>query len=338
MVGNDMSYNMVVELGTTHTSIYKKNVGIVLKEPSVIAFVNDGKKKVLKGVGTLAKNMALELKDNVNVVDPIVEGVVVNKQLASIMLQEFLKLVGVTNYSKEKIGLVVPVGLNDEQKNRILSLVYSLNFNTVSLLPSVVCALSGMEIDLVEPVSHMVVIVGGGVTDIGIINGSNIVRACTVNTSGKSLSVAISQYLRDEHDTVVGESTHKKIRHELLSLLRNDKSKLNITGLDVDTKTKKEIVVTATELLPIVKNMYDQIANSIETLINMSSGDVVSDITKYGIYVCGGMSNVTGLERYLRERLKYPTYIDTDPFNTVINGAGLLLQDSDMIKKVALNK
>ena len=333
-----MGYSLVVELGTTFTSIYKSEVGIVLKEPTLVAIENDGNKQVLRGVGHSAKQFFTNLENNVNVVEPVVEGVIVNKTLASIMLQEFLKSINVVNYAKEKVGVVVPIGLNEVEKNRILNLFYSLNFNTVSLLPSVVCALAGMDIDLNKQSSHMVVVIGGGVTDIAIINGANIVRACSITASGKTLGVAISQHLRENHYTIVSDATIDELKHNFVTLLKNDKAKLTLTGLDVDTKGKKEIVVTSQEFLTITKGMYTHISNTIETFINMSSGDVVADISRYGIYVCGGMSNVAGLERFFRESLNYPVYIDTDRINTVINGAGIVIEDSVLVSKVALNK
>lgn len=328
------NYNLAIELGTTNTVIYKHGTGIVLKEPSLIAINNDGKGKTLHAVGEKAKALIGKTGSQIEVVEPIVEGVIVNKQLAQIMLKEFLKKIDCYNLSKQKVVFCVPVGITEKEKNRLLSLAYGLNFYTVSLIPVSVCGLVGMDINVQEPHSHMIVSMGGGLTDIAIVTSSFIVRGCSVTIAGKNLSIAIDKHLLDNHSLIIGYDESEKVKKELVSLLKNDKNKLAVTGLDADTKNKKEVTLTSGEFLPIVTHFFTRIAETIETLLALSSSEVIADITKYGIYISGGLSNITGVEKFLREQLAYPIFIDTDPNNTIINGAGAIIENRELLNFV----
>lgn len=328
------NYNLAIELGTTNTVIYKQGMGIVLKEPSLIAINNSGKGKTLHAVGQEAKALLGKTGGQLEVIEPIVEGVIVNKQLAQIMLKEFLKKIDCFNLSKQKVVFCVPVGITEKEKNRLLSLAYGLNFYTVSLIPASVCALVGMDINIKEPNSHMIATLGGGLADIAIVTNGFIVRGCSVTIAGKNLKVAIDKHLLDNHSVIVGYDESELIKKELISLLKNDKNKLNITGIDADTKNKKEVALTSGEFLPIATHFFTRISETIETMLSLSSSEVIADVSKYGIYISGGLSNITGVEKFLREQLSYPIFIDADPNNTVINGAGAIIENRELLNFV----
>lgn len=331
------SYDYAIELGTTNTVIYKSGVGIVLKEPSLIAIYNDGKRKVLKCVGSEAKALIGKTGSGVEVFEPIVEGVIINKQLATILLREFLKRVDNAKLSKLKVSFCVPVGITSKERNNLLNLAYGLNFHTVTLIPSSVASLVGMGVDITQPNSHMMVNIGGGVSDIAIVTQGAIVRGGSVTISGKSLSSALDAHLRNEHSIMVTEQTRAEILKEVVSLYEHDMNQLNVWGLDVDTKNRKEVLLKTQEIYPIVTHFFAQLVECVETLLNMSSSEVIADINKFGVYVCGGLSSVTGLEKFLRENLQYPVYIDTDSGNTTIYGLGAIIENEALFEIAVSN-
>lgn len=332
-----INYDLAIELGTQNTTIYKRGSGIVLKEPSLVAIEMVGRKKNFHSVGDAAKKVVGDENSNLTVFEPIVEGVIINKQLAIIMLKELLKKVDADKLSKYKVMFVVPVGLTDKEKNKILSIGYALNFNTVTLIPSSVASLVGMDADLTEPGSHIIVSLGAGVSDISIITKGVIVRGATITVAGKPLSGAIAKYLRDRYSLVVGEEISHQINKEIVSLFENDKNALKVVGVDADTKQYKEALVTSKEIFPIVTEFFEKITECINAIIEASSSQVVADIARLGIYICGGLSQISGLETYLRKQLNFPVYIDADPSLTTIYGAGKLLDNSDLLQTILEN-
>ncbi len=324
------SFHYGIELGTSNTIIYKSGVGIVLKEPSLIAIANDGNKKVLKCVGSEAKALIGKTGSGIDVFEPIVEGVVLNKQLASIMLKEFLKRIDAGKLSSLKVVFSVPVGITSKERNTLLNLAYGLNFHTVALVPSSVASLVGTGTDITKPNSHMIVSIGGGISDIAIVTQGNIVRGGSVTISGKTLGNTIDSYLREEHSLMVTQQVRNELMKELVSLYERDKNKMKVWGVDVDTKNRKEVLLKSQEFYPFVKYFFQQLVECVDTLLNLSSSEVIADIARLGIYVCGGLSGVTGLEKFLKEQLQYPVYLDADPSNTTIYGLGAIVENEEL--------
>lgn len=331
------SYHFAVELGSQNTVIYKSGVGIVLKEPSLIAIHNDGKRKILKCVGSDAKALIGKTGQGIEVFEPIVEGVIINKQLVSLMLREFFKKIDYAKLSKLKVAFCVPVGMTGKERNNLLNLAYGLNFYTVSLIPSGIASLVGMGVDVTVPESHLVVSIGGGVSDIALVTAGNIVRGGSVTIAGKSLGQALDAYLRSMHTIMITEQTRSEMMKELVSLYENDRNSLTVWGLDIDTKNRKEITLHSQEFYPIVKNFFTQLSGCIETLVNLSSSEVISDITKSGAYVCGGLCTVAGLEKFLRENLKLPIHLDSDPALTTIYGMGAIIENEPLFELAVSN-
>lgn len=328
-------FDYAIVLGSTVTEIYKNGVGVVLKEPSLIAVSHEGKRKVLKSVGTDARTYVGTSAD-IDVFEPIVEGVILNKQLTAIMLREFLKRVHAGKFSGIKVAFAVPVGTSTKDRNALLDLAYGLNFHTVALVPSVLADLVGMGADITQPNSHLIVNIGGGVSDVAIVTKGNIVRGGSVTISGKSLKNVVDTHLREQHSIMVTEQTRSDILKELISLYENDRNQLTIDGLDVDKKTPKKVVLSTEELYPIATFFFTELVSCVDTLLHMSSSEVIADVAKYGILVSGELCGTTGLETYLREHLEYPVYIDSDK-NATIYGLGELIENKTLFDLAVSN-
>lgn len=331
------NYSLAIELGTQYTAIYQKGKGILIKEPSLVAIEIVGKRKKFVAVGIDAQKLIKNPKPGVTVFEPVVEGVVINKQIAMIMIKELLKKMDINKISKHKAIFVIPVGLETKDKNKLLSLGYALNFHTVTLLPSSIASLVGMDADMNSVNSHLVVSVGAGVSDVSVITQGAIVRGASITVAGKSLSSAIARHIREKYSTIVGEEGLHEINTDLVSLFESDANKMVVVGTDADTRNVKKITISSREILPIVTHFFEKITECINAIINVSSSQVVADVSRLGIYVCGGLSQISGLENYLRKQLKYPVYIDADPSNTTIYGAGVLIEEPELLKKVIDN-
>lgn len=329
-------YNLAIDLGTVNTVIYVAGLGVALKEPSCIAVETINNKRVVKCVGTEAKKLIGKTNNSIEVVFPIVEGVIHNFQLAKLMLKEFLKKVAPTGFGKprRRVIFMYPCGLTKEEKNRIRDLAYALNITTVSLVPASVCALIGMEVEENDPNSHFIVNIGGGTTDIAIINNNHIIRGATINVGGLQIDANICEYVKNTHQIVLGANTLEIVKNSIGSLLSNDVSAVNVVGLEIDTQRRKEIRLYSQDILPIVAGAFNKIGEACEALLNMCSSEVLNDINTYGIYVCGGVANITGVDKYLSKMLNLPVYTDIDPDSSVIMGAGNLLNNQTLLSEI----
>ncbi|MBR2468242.1 MAG: rod shape-determining protein [Clostridia bacterium] len=329
-------FNLAIDLGTINTVIYVAGLGVALKEPSCIAIETINNKRVVKCVGSEAKKLIGKTNNSIEVVFPIVEGVIHNFQLAKLMLKEFLKKVAPTGIGKPRRRVVFmhACGLTKEEKNRIRDLAYALNITATALIPSSVCALIGMEVEENDPNSHFVVNIGGGVTDIAIINNNHIIRGATINVGGLQIDANICSYVKEKYQIVLGVNTLETVKNSIGSLLNNDISAINVVGLEIDTQRRKEIRLYSQEILPIIAGAFNKIAEACEALLNMCSSEVLSDINIYGIYVCGGVANITGVDKYMSKLLNLPVYTDVDPDSSVILGAGNLLNNQTLLNTI----
>ena len=330
------TFNLAVDLGSVNTVIYVAGLGVALKEPSCIAIETINNKRVVKCVGSEAKKLIGKTNNSIEVVFPIVEGVIHNFQLAKLMLKEFLKKVAPTGFGKprRRVVFIHSCGLTKEEKNKIRDLAYALNITSIALIPAGVCALVGMEVEENDPNSHIVVNVGGGVTDISIINNNHIIRGATINVGGLQIDANIGDYIKSTHQIVLGQNSLETVKNSVGSLLNNDVSAINVVGLEIDTGRRKEIRIYAQDVLPIIAGAFNKIAEACEALLNMCSSEVLSDINTYGIYVCGGVANITGVDKYLSKLLNLPVYTDVDPDSSVILGAGNLLNNQSLLANI----
>lgn len=330
------TFNLAVDLGSVNTVIYVAGLGVALKEPSCIAIETINNKRVVKCVGSEAKKLIGKTNNSIEVVFPIVEGVIHNFQLAKLMLKEFLKKVAPTGFGKprRRVVFIHSCGLTKEEKNKIRDLAYALNITSIALIPAGVCALIGMEVEENDPNSHIVVNVGGGVTDISIINNNHIIRGATINVGGLQIDANIGDYIKNTHQIVLGQNSLETVKNSVGSLLNNDVSAINVVGLEIDTGRRKEIRIYAQDVLPIIAGAFNKIAEACEALLNMCSSEVLSDINTYGIYVCGGVANITGVDKYLSKLLNLPVYTDVDPDSSVILGAGNLLNNQSLLANI----
>lgn len=328
-------FNYAIEMGSSNTVIYRVGYGVVLKEPTLIAIEHDGDKTTIKGIGNKAKKLLGKTSSKVEVVAPIFEDTVVNPQYAKLLLREFLKKVSSMNpFSRVKALFCLPCGLNVKERAKFKHLAYSLNITYAETIPSAICALTGMDVDVYDSTAYMVVNIGGGNTDIAIVNNGSIVKGCTINVGGIGIDNAIISYIKDNYNLVISASEAEEAKRELSSLHPKDISHMVVEGIDATSLEHRSIDLTAKELVPIVVTFFNKVVDAINTILNMCNSDIIADISKNGIYFCGGLSKITALEQFMRVKTKMPIYIDIHPEYSVINGVGMLLNDPKKLDKL----
>lgn len=318
-----------IELGSTNTTIYKRGSGIVLLESTLIALSNEDKKNKIKAVGHLAKKMQGKTSSSTQIMSPVSGGIVTDFNLAQKMLYQFMKKVLEKSAVKPKIKIlfVVPCGLSTKEKTQYKNLGYYVGASKVEFVESVLASLVGAGFNTNLPSGVISLNLGGGCFSVASVSLNAIISGYTISMGGQKMDEAIKQYVLDAYELEISSHTAEKIKREIGSLYIHDTSNMEVSGIDVNTKSPRQDVIFSSNIRRAVEYFFEKVVGAIEDVINNSSPDIVADISNNGIYVTGGLGNITGLENYLKKRLRLPVYLYEKPEEATIIGAGKLLSD-----------
>lgn len=332
-------YELVIEIGNSQCSIYKKDSGLVLKESTLIAFSKQGKRFIVKEVGNKAQEMLNKTSNAVWVESPIKDGVVVNGELAELMLKAFINRVIPKSFLPPVINaiLVTSCALTSEEKRAYELLLINSGISVVWFVPSVISSLLGGGIDVKDSKARLIVNIGAGVTEIAAVSNSTIIDGYAVEMGGNVINSAICSTIYDDQGIVISDVVAEKVKVEIGSLFERDNATIEVSGFDALTKAARNVTIYAKELYPVIAIAYKKISDAIEIFLNAQSADVCSDIASEGIYVCGGASKVTGLEMFLKRNLMLNINVLDDAENVSILGAGKLITDKERLNIIIEN-
>lgn len=329
-------FKYAIEMGGSYTCIYVNGEGLALKEPTLIAAepTEDGYKVI--AMGQDAKKLVGKTKENVEIFTPMPYMEHSNYEYSVILLKHFLSKVGFKSYEDNAV-FVIPCGLTAREKENILNVCEGANLGRVELVPAPLCSCVGQGRNIDNSKVNMVVDIGGTTTEIAAINMSNILKGATLGIGGKSIDVSIVNFLAYAQDLVIGISTAELLKNEVGSLYKNDTLNMEITGVDVTTKSPKTTVVLSSDLRNAIEPFYSEIVRAVDTTINTLPPEIVADIINNKILVVGGCAQIQGLDDYLKKNLKYPVEISEDPENVTIMGAGKLIADDQLLQSILEN-
>lgn len=332
-----MTYSIAIKLGSCNTSIFKQGEGIVLFEPSLVAYSGSGKDRDIKAVGVRAKRMQGRTDDQTFVMSPIFEGKITDTDLACVMLKSFLNKVIKRGIIKPKIKAVVcvPLGLTLSDRKAFEKVCYSVGIQDVVLVPSIICGAIGYNFPVSEPNGVCLVNIGGGSTDVAVVSLNSIIEGVNIGVGGQVLDKAIEKHIASKFGVQVGLGIAEVIKEEVGSLYRNDSSNAEVTGLDIETKMARSVIVESQDLYEVLEGYYSKIAEAIKSILNECPPNIVQDIDKKGIYLMGGASLITGAEQYFRKELGLN--VKVEDYTTAIDvlGAGKLLSDAKLLKELS---
>ncbi len=332
-----MNYSIAIKLGSSNTSIFKQGEGIVLFEPSLVAFSGNGKEREVKAVGTKAKKMMGRTDERTYVVSPISEGKISDPKLAKIMLQTFLTKVLGRGLVKPKVKAVVcaTLGFSLEDRKLLEETCYNAGIQDVIVVPSVMCGALGYNFPIGEPKGACLVNIGGGSTDIAVVSMNTIIAGINLSVGGIAIDKAIEKCLTDEFGIKLGLGTAEKIKEEIGSLYKNDTSSVTISAIDSESKMPKDVEVTSNIIYSTIEKYFNAIVEGIKTVLNNCPPNIVEDVCENGIFLMGGTALLTGVEQYFRRALG--VNIKMQDFTTAVDvlGAGKLLQDQQLLKDIS---
>lgn len=328
-----MKNELAIELGASQTTIFLKGSGLVLKEPSIIAFC-DGE---VLAVGTEAKKLIGKTSKDVEFVHPFQDGTIKDEISAIVLLKSFLAKIIVQGLFAPNIKAIfeVPCGTTAIERSVIEKVAYKCGIDEVLFVPTVICSKVGFGLDLKLNEAVLVCDIGGDKTDIAIVSKHSILTGLTLGFGGKDMDIAICQLAERSYGLKISLEACEKLKIEVGSLFTNDKSNMEVSGIDIATKSPKTEVLFASDVRGAVIDFYKEIIKKTEAVIASASEAVMSDLSRNGIFLTGGASQILGLDLLFKNELGLPVKRAEDAENCSILGAGILLSDE---KTLALIK
>lgn len=322
MLGSDIG----IDLGTASVLVYIKGKGVVLKEPSVVAFDRDTNK--IKAIGEEARLMLGRTPGNIVAVRPLRQGVISDYTVTEKMLKYFIqKAVGKQRFRKPRISVCVPSGVTEVEKKAVEDATYAAGAREVSIIEEPIAAAIGAGIDISRPCGNMIVDIGGGTTDIAVISLGGTVVSTSVKIAGDDFDDAIVRYMRKKHNLLIGERTAEDIKIKIGSAYRRPESvSMEVRGRNLVTGLPKTIIVTSEETEEALKETTSQIVEAVHSVLEKTPPELAADIADRGIVLTGGGCLLYGLEELIEEKTGITTMTAEDPMTAVAIGTGKFVE------------
>lgn len=327
-------FNLVVKVGSYKTSICKANIGVVLEERSLIAV-----EPYTKEIVALGTNATQLLNSNTKYLPLAVtqKGVIKNRKHLSFMLQAFFdKLFPPRLFKKHSLIFCIPICLTASEKTEIKNLAYSLNVKKVKLIPGAVMTYVLACYDSFIT-TKIILNIGGDKTEISLVYDTKILTGFSIGIGGNDFDKLIKDIILDKYKVDVSITDAEILKREIATLLPNDNITTTIKGKSTTSEEDVEITVHSQDFKDGVAKLFEKIVQPLEAMKNSLTNDLVSELEKGGVFVCGGMANITGIERLIKSRLNLPAVVPSFPENVVMQGAEIVLNSPKIMDKVLSN-
>ena len=316
------SSDIGIDLGTASVLVYIKGKGVVLKEPSVVAFDRDTNK--IKAIGEEARLMLGRTPGNIVAVRPLRQGVISDYTVTEKMLKYFIhKAVGRQRFKKLRISVCVPSGVTEVEKKAVEDATYQAGAKEVAIIEEPIAAAIGAGIDIARPCGNMIVDIGGGTTDIAVISLGGTVVSTSIKIAGDDFDEAIVRYMRKKHNLLIGERTAEDIKIRIGSAYRRPEPiSLDVKGRNLVTGLPKTISVTSEETEEALREATSQIVEAVHSVLEKTPPELAADIADRGIVLTGGGCLLYGLEELIEEKTGITTMTAEDPMTAVAIGTG----------------
>ena len=321
---------IAVDLGTANTLIMV-NDKVVVNEPSIVAI--DRKTGETIAVGLRALQMHEKTHDNIKTVRPLKDGVIADFQAAESMIENMIKLAGLRNniFSHLKMVICIPSGITEVEKRAVFDSADHVNSKETYLIHEPMAAALGIGLPIEEPEGNMIVDIGGGTTEIAVIALSGIVCDQSIRIAGDELTNNIMQYMKREHNILIGERTAEQIKINVgsaLHELENPPEDYAISGRDLMTGIPKQIKVGYQEVAYSLDKSIGKIEEAVLRALEETPPVLSSDIYENGIYLTGGGALLRGLDKRLEQKTRLKVHVANDPLSAVVRGTGMALKDT----------
>lgn len=317
-----MAFDIGIDLGTASILVYVKGKGVVLKEPSVVAFDRDTNR--IKAIGEEARLMLGRTPGNIVAVRPLRQGVISDYTVTEKMLKYFIqKAVGKQRFRKPLISICVPSQVTEVERKAVEDAAFQAGARDVKIIEEPIAAAIGAGIDIARPCGNMLVDIGGGTSDIAVISLGGTVVSASIKIAGDDFDDAIVRYMRKKHNLLIGERTAEDIKIRIGSAYpRPESVTVDVRGRNLVTGLPKTITVTSEETEEALKDTTSQIVEAVHSVLEKTPPELAADIADRGIVLTGGGSLLYGLEELIESKTGITTMTAEDPMTAVAIGTG----------------
>jgi len=316
-----------IDLGTASVLVYVKGKGVVLKEPSVVAFDRNTNK--IKAIGEEARLMLGRTPGNIVAVRPLRQGVISDYTVTEKMLSYFIsRTVGKSLFGrKPRISVCVPSGVTEVEKKAVEDATYQAGAREVSIIEEPVAAAIGAGIDIAKPCGNMIVDIGGGTADIAVISLGGVVVSNSIKVAGDDFDEAIVRFMRKKHNLLIGERTAEDIKINVGTVYKRPENlTMDVRGRNLVTGLPKTVTVTSEETEEALREPAYQIVDAVHNVLERTPPELAADISDRGIVLTGGGSLIQGLEELIEEKTGINTMTAEDPLTAVAIGTGKYIE------------
>ena len=316
-----------IDLGTASVLVYVKGKGVVLKEPSVVAFDRNTNK--IKAIGEEARLMLGRTPGNIVAVRPLRQGVISDYTVTEKMLSYFIdRTVGKSLFGrKPRISVCVPSGATEVEKKAVEDATYQAGARDVSIIEEPVAAAIGAGIDIAKPCGNMIVDIGGGTADIAVISLGGVVVSNSIKVAGDDFDEAIVRFMRKKHNLLIGERTAEDIKINVGTVYKRPENlTMDVRGRKLVTRLPKTVTVTSEETEEALREPAYQIVDAVHNVLERTPPELAADISDRGIVLTGGGSLIQGLEELIEEKTGINTMTAEDPLTAVAIGTGKYIE------------
>jgi rod shape-determining protein MreB len=337
MFSDLFSQDLAIDLGTANTLVHVKGQGIVIREPSVVA-LNSVTNEV-QAVGEKAKQMLGRAPANIIAIRPIKDGVIAHFEVTEKMLRHFMEKAKNNKKTlfKPRVVVAVPSGITQVEKRAVRDSVESAGASEVFLLEEPMAAAIGVGLPVQEPTGNMIIDIGGGTTEVAIISMSGVVYSKSIRIAGDEMDEAIVNYIKRKYNLLIGERTAEQVKIQIGSAYPlEERLTMEVKGRDLVAGIPKTLIVSDEEIREALTETFGSIVEAVKITLERTPPELAADIVDKGVVVSGGGSLIKGLDTLLKEATGLPITLADDPLSAVANGAGYILENVKLLKKVTL--
>jgi len=334
------SNDLAIDLGTANTIVIAKGKGIVINEPSVVAVqITRGGRRKLLAVGSEAKDMVGKTPESIQAIRPLKEGVIADFEITEEMIRYFIKKAhNRSSFIRPRIIICVPYGLTQVERKAVKTSAMNAGAREVLLIEEPKAAAIGAGLPINDPQGNMVVDIGGGTTEIGVVSLRGLVLSKSIRVGGDKFDQAIVDYVKRKFNLLIGERSGEEIKIAIGSALPGDEElSMSIKGRDQVTGLLKRIEITSKHVNEALSESLKEIVAALKEVLESMPPDLAGDIVENGIVLTGGGSLLRNLDKYLSNIVKLPVYISEEPLLAVAKGTGKMLEEMDLLKQLQLD-
>lgn len=325
-----------IDLGTTNVLVYLPKKGIVVNEPSVVALEAPDNK--IMAVGMEAKKMLGRTPSSIIASHPLKDGVIANYRICEAMIRYFIdKLSGGFRFFRPEIMIAVPAGVTSTERRAVIDACISAGAKAAYIIKEPIAAALGAGIPIASPSGNMVIDIGGGTTDIGVISLGDVVAVSSVRVGGNKIDQAICSYIRKKYNLVIGEQTAEEVKIKIGSAILIKKPlKMEISGCNAITGLPETTLVSTEDVVMAIRDPLSSIIQAVKGVLQKTPPELASDVIDKGIVLTGGGALLRNIDEFLSKIVGVPVQVAEEPLLCTAKGTGIAVEHLDAYKKSIL--